>query len=94
MKLYDNCRSLGYCECGGCEVIYQKYRKTGLKGAQTLAEQFVSDEAYRQYRKDIGRKGGGAKYTGKRGFAAMTKEQRQEAGRKGGKSKKGRVKSE
>jgi general stress protein YciG len=36
----------------------------------------------------IGKKGGSAKYEGKKGFAAATREQRQAWGRKGGLNKK------
>ncbi len=88
MRLYDDCRTLGYCECGGCEVMYRKYRNGGLKANSTRADSFVSDEAYRAWRREIGAKGGSAPYKGKKGFAAMTPERRAELGRKGGSVKK------
>lgn len=84
MRLYDNCRTLGYCECGGCEAMYNKYRRSGLKAHKTLAEKHATKEDYKAWRKEIGRKGGTADYKGKKGFAAMTPERRAELGRIGG----------
>ena len=56
-------------------------RKTG----KTLKERYGKD-----YFQKLGHKGGSAEYTGKKGFASVTPEQRREWGRIGGqKSKKG-----
>ena len=88
MRLYDDCRTLGYCECGGCEAMYKRYRRGGLSAERTRAGSFTTEEEYRAWRKKIGAKGGSAPYKGKKGFAAMTPEQRAEAGRKGGSVKK------
>jgi hypothetical protein len=51
----------------------------GLKAAQTIKERYGEGH----YQK-IGALGGKAAYTGKRGFASMTPEQRRAAGSKGG----------
>ena len=51
----------------------------GMKAAQTIKDRYGNDHF-----KKIGHLGGSAPYSGKRGFASMTPEQRIEAGRKGG----------
>lgn len=53
----------------------------GLKCAETNKKKY-GDNFYRK----IGRKGGIAPHKGPRGFAAMTLEQRREAGAKGGRN--------
>ena len=58
------------------------------EGAKKFKERMIakhgSEEAWREYMRENARKGGKAKKTAPSGFAAMTPEQRAEAGRRGG----------
>lgn len=58
-------------------------KKGGQTLKKTLLEKHGSEEALREYFRQIGRKGGAASTTG--GFAAATPEQVREWGAKGGK---------
>lgn len=50
---------------------------------QTMIKKYGSEEAWRQFMRENGKRGGKAPKTTPSGFAAMTPEQRREAGRKG-----------
>ena len=54
------------------------------KFKERMIAKFGSEEAWREYMRENARKGGKAKKTTPSGFAAMTQEQRAEAGRRGG----------
>lgn len=54
------------------------------KFKERMIAKFGSEEAWREYMRQVGRKGGKAKKTAPSGFAAMTPEQRADAGRRGG----------
>lgn len=65
-------------------------KEGAAKMRQTMIKKHGSEEAMREWYRNLGRKGGSVKGT-QGGFASMTPEQRSEAGRKGGKAGKGKT---